>query len=291
MPSAAFLPLLTRIAESLERIAPPPADPAVLEDERSDIFLWQGTTANLQPLKAMQTVPLSLLKGIDQQMQKVLANTRFFAQGLAANNVMLWGARGMGKSSLVKACLLRVNEEQRKAGQPPLALIEIPRDDLHTLPQLLALLRCSTRRVILFCDDLSFEAQDADYKSLKSILDGGIAGRPEHVLVYATSNRRHLMPRHMIDNEAGDAINPGEAIEEKLSLSDRFGLWIGLYGATQEHYLSIIDAYAAERHLPIAQEDLHRRALQWAIQRGSRSGRVAAQFITALAAELATAQR
>ncbi|MCX5615478.1 ATP-binding protein [Bombella sp. TMW 2.2559] len=291
MPTTAIIPLLTRIADSLERMAPPPADPAMLDDLTQDTFLWQGTDGRLLPIPRMQAVPLDLLKGIDRQIKQVMGNTRFFAHGLAANNVMLWGARGMGKSSLVKACLMAVNGEQRSRNQPPLALIEIPRDDLSTLPQLLALLRRSTRRVILFCDDLSFETQDADYKSLKSVLDGGIAGRPDNVLVYATSNRRHLMPQTMIENESGDAINPGEAIEEKVSLSDRFGLWIGLYGASQPHYLSIIDAYAADRKLPIAKEELHRRALQWSIQRGSRSGRVASQFITALSAELAEEAR
>ena len=291
MPTTAIIPLLTRIADSLERMAPPPTDPTILDDFTQDAFLWQGADGRLLPIPQMQAVPLNLLKGIDRQIRQVMGNTRFFAHGLAANNVMLWGARGMGKSSLVKACLLAVNEEQRKDGQPPLALIEIPRDDLSTLPQLLALLRRSARRVILFCDDLSFETQDTDYKSLKSILDGGIAGRPDNVLVYATSNRRHLMPQNMIENEAGDAINPGEAIEEKVSLSDRFGLWIGLYGASQPHYLSIIDAYAADRKLPIAKDELHRRALQWSIQRGSRSGRVASQFITALSAELAEETR
>ncbi|MBA5725238.1 ATP-binding protein [Bombella favorum] len=291
MPTTAILPLLTRIADSLERMAPPPADPTIVDDPTQDAFLWQGADGRLLPIPQMQAVPLDLLKGIDRQIKQVMGNTRFFAHGLAANNVMLWGARGMGKSSLVKACLLAINEEQRKNGQPPLALIEIPRDDLNTLPQLLALLRRSTRRVILFCDDLSFETQDADYKSLKSVLDGGIAGRPDNVLVYATSNRRHLMPQNMIENESGDAIHPGEAIEEKVSLSDRFGLWIGLYGASQPHYLSIIDAYAADRKLPIAKDELHRRALQWSIQRGSRSGRVASQFITALSAELAEETR
>ncbi|OOL18462.1 ATPase AAA [Bombella intestini] len=291
MPTTAIIPLLTRIANSLERMAPPPADPSIVDDLTQDAFLWQGADGRLLPIPQMQAVPLDLLKGIDRQIRQVMGNTRFFAHGLAANNVMLWGARGMGKSSLVKACLLAINEEQRKNGQPPLALIEIPRDDLNTLPQLLALLRRSTRRVILFCDDLSFETQDADYKSLKSVLDGGIAGRPDNVLVYATSNRRHLMPQNMIENESGNAINPGEAIEEKVSLSDRFGLWIGLYGASQPHYLSIIDAYAADRKLPIAKDELHRRALQWSIQRGSRSGRVASQFITALSAELAEGTR
>lgn len=286
MPSNTLLPVLTRIAESLERLAPPPLDASILDDTSQDAFLWQGANNTLLPISNIHAVPLTLLKGIDHQAEKLLSNTRFFARGLEANNAMLWGARGMGKSSLVKACLISVNEEQRAHNEPPLALIEIPRDDLSTLPRLLALLRQSKRRVILFCDDLSFETQDADYKSLKSILDGGIAGRPDNVVVYATSNRRHLMPRNIIENEAGDAINPGEAIEEKVSLSDRFGLWIGLYGASQDHYLSIIEAYAKDRQLAINEEELRRRALQWAMQRGSRSGRVAAQFITTLTAEL-----
>lgn len=281
-----LLPILTRIAESLERLAPPPADPSLLADPKNDAFLWQEALGTLTPIPKMQAPSLSLLRGIHAQKERVLANTRYFARGLDANNVMLWGARGMGKSSLVKATLAAINHEQREQGNMPLALIEIPRDELRSLPKLLSLLRQSDRRFILFCDDLSFESQDADYKSLKSVLDGGIAGRPENVILYATSNRRHLMPRHMIENESGDAINPAEAIEEKVSLSDRFGLWIGLYGASQNDYLAIIDAYAAEAQLPISHDELHRRALQWAITRGSRSGRVAVQFITALKAEL-----
>ncbi|MXV44077.1 DUF815 domain-containing protein [Saccharibacter sp. 17.LH.SD] len=281
-----ILPVLNRIADSLERIAPPAIDATLLDDDSIDAFLWQGTQKNLLPIRTIQAVPLSLLKGIQHQAQKVMANTRYFAQGHAANNVMLWGARGMGKSSLVKAAILEVNKEQRAHHKTPLALIEVPRDDLRSLPHLLSLLRQTKRRAVLFCDDLSFETQDSDYKSLKSVLDGGIAGRPDNVVVYATSNRRHLMPRHIIENEAGDAINPGEAIEEKVSLSDRFGLWIGLYGASQDDYLTIIQGYADAYQLPIAHEELRRRALQWAITRGSRSGRVAMQFITTLKAEL-----
>lgn len=281
-----LLPVLTRIAESLERLAPPPADASILADADVDAFLWQEALGTLTPIPDMQAPALSLLRGIDAQKGRILANTRYFARGLDANNVMLWGARGMGKSSLVKASLAAVNQEQREQRKSPLALIEIPRDELRSLPKLLSLLRQSDRRFILFCDDLSFETQDADYKSLKSVLDGGVAGRPNNVIIYATSNRRHLMPRHMIENESGDAINPAEAIEEKVSLSDRFGLWIGLYGASQNDYLAIIEAYAAERTLPISDDELRRRALQWAITRGSRSGRVAVQFITALTAEL-----
>lgn len=283
---SSLLPTLTRIAESLERLAPPPTNPSILTDPSVDAFLWQEALGTLCPIPHMRAQPLALLRGIENQKERVMANTRYFARGLDANNVMLWGARGMGKSSLVKASIAAVNAELRADSKAPLALIEIPRHELRSLPKLLALLRQSSRRFILFCDDLSFEEQDADYKSLKSVLDGGIAGRPDNVIIYATSNRRHLMPRRMIDNESGDAINPSEAIEEKVSLSDRFGLWIGLYGASQNDYLAIIDAYAKERALPIDKKDLHRRALQWAMTRGSRSGRVAIQFITALSAEL-----
>lgn len=286
MSSSELIPILTRIANSLDRLAPPPADASVLTDIDVDAFLWQETLGILTPIPHMQAPSLMLLSGIDTQKKRVMDNTLYFSRGLEANNVMLWGARGMGKSSLVKATVAAINQEQRAQGKLPLALIEIPRDELRSLPKLLALLRQTQRRIILFCDDLSFETQDADYKSLKSVLDGGIAGRPDNVLIYATSNRRHLMPRHMIENESGDAINPAEAIEEKVSLSDRFGLWIGLYGASQNDYLTIVRAYAAERQLVISDDKLRQRALQWAMTRGSRSGRVAVQFITALSAEL-----
>ncbi|GBR50030.1 ATP-dependent protease subunit [Neokomagataea thailandica NBRC 106555] len=286
MTDPALLHVLTRIADSLERMSPKPASADVLD--QADVHYWDGANETLHPVHTPSGVPLRLLKGLDRQIAPVLSNTRHFARGFNANNVMLWGARGMGKSSLVKATLAAVNEEQRARHEPALALIEIPRDALASLPRLLALLRQTKRRCILFCDDLSFESQDADYKSLKSVLDGGVAGRPDNVVLYATSNRRHLMPRDMIENETGSAINPSEAIEEKVSLSDRFGLWIGLYGATQDDYLAIIYAYAEERKLTISNDDLRRRALQWAMTRGSRSGRVAAQFIDNLEAELAT---
>lgn len=284
MTDPALLNALTRIADSLDRMAPKPASAEALD--QADVHYWDGTTETLHPITHPSGVPLHLLRGLDRQIAPVLTNTRHFARGFTANNVMLWGARGMGKSSLVKAALTTINAEQRERGEAPLALIEVPRDALASLPRLLALLRQTQRRCILFCDDLSFESQDADYKSLKSVLDGGVAGRPENVLLYATSNRRHLMPRDMIENETGSAINPSEAIEEKVSLSDRFGLWIGLYGATQDDYLTIVNAYAADRKLSIKAEELRRRALQWAMARGSRSGRVAAQFIDDLSAEL-----
>ncbi|QHI95326.1 DUF815 domain-containing protein [Aristophania vespae] len=286
MSQSDLLPILNRIADSLERLAPPQQDANLLESYDIDAFLWQGAISTLLPVPKVQSVPLSHLCGIQRQRDIVLRNTQQFAQGLEANNVMLWGARGMGKSSLVKACTLEVNKTQRSKNLPPLALIEIPRDELSTLPKLLAILRQSSRRVILFCDDLSFESQDADYKSLKSVLDGGIAGRPDNVVVYATSNRKHLMPRDMIENETGSSINPGEAIEEKVSLSDRFGLWIGLYSASQDDYLAIVKTYASAQSLPIDEETLTKKALQWSLARGSRSGRVAAQFITALSSEL-----
>ncbi|CAI9119438.1 ATP-binding protein [Brytella acorum] len=277
---APLLEHLSRIASALERIAPPLPDARTLES--CDAFVWQGQTGTLSPVSHVAGVELALLRGVERQSRLVLENTRHFARGLPANNVMLWGARGMGKSSLVKAAHAHVNAESPGA----LVLIEIPRDDLSTLPRLLTLLRSQKRRCIVFCDDLSFESQDADYKSLKSVLDGGIMGRPENVIFYATSNRRHLMPRDASENETGNAINPHEAVEEKVSLSDRFGLWIGIHGANQDMYLSMVEAYAKARDLPISEETLRRRALQWAMERGSRSGRVAAQFIDGLSAEL-----
>ncbi|WP_336760382.1 ATP-binding protein [Asaia sp. VD9] len=278
---ATFLEKLDRIVCALERLAPAPAIPASLESH--DAFLWQGASASLRGVEKVQGVNLSLLRGIDRQARLVLENTRHFAAGRSGNNVMLWGARGMGKSSLVKACFAEANRAHPHA----LVLIEIQRDDLSTLPRLLDMLRAQPRRCIVFCDDLSFETQDADYKSLKSVLDGGIMGRPENVLFYATSNRRHLMPRDMMENESGSAINPQEAVEEKVSLSDRFGLWIGVHGCNQETYLAIVDGYAADRRLDIPRESLHRHALEWAMERGGRSGRVAAQFIDHLSATLA----
>lgn len=279
-------PLLARIAEALERLSPPAPDAASLDE--ADAFLWNGAARALSAVPRVAGVDAAMLRGVDRQRELLLGNTRRFARGLPANNVMLWGARGMGKSSLVKAAHRAVNAERPRA----LALIEIARDELSSLALLLDLLRrAASRRVIVFCDDLSFDASSAqdgaDYKALKSVLDGGIAGRPENVLFYATSNRRHLMPRDMIDNERATAINPGEAIEEKVSLSDRFGLSLGFHNCDQDTFLAMVDSYADARHLPIDRARLHAEAREWSITRGGRSGRIAAQFIDDLAGRLA----
>jgi hypothetical protein len=225
-----------------------------------------------------------LLKAIESQRDILLANTERFAKALPANNALLWGARGMGKSSLVKAVHAELN--RRRKGEARLVLIEVHREDIASLPQLLRLLRATRRRFLLYCDDLSFDKDDTSYKSLKAALEGGIEGRPDNVLFYATSNRRHLMPRDLVDNERGTAINPGEAVEEKVSLSDRFGLWLGFHNCGQDEYLAMVEGYAGHYKLKLGQEDLHRRALAWAIGRGNRSGRVAWQFIQELAGEL-----
>ena len=272
--------LLARIAEALERLSPPP--PMLGELDEATAYVWHPELGRLAPVAQVAHVDLSLLRGIERQRDLVLENTRRFARGLPANNVMLWGARGMGKSSLVKAVHHAVNA----TAEPSLLLVEIQRDDLATLPTLLGLLRASTRRFLVFCDDLSFEREDADYKALKSVLDGGIQGRPANVLFTATSNRRHLMPRDMIENERATAINPNEATEEKVSLSDRFGLWIGFHNCDQATYLAMVDGYAADRRLLIAPESLHAAANEWSITRGGRSGRVAWQFIEDLTAKL-----
>ena len=227
-------------------------------------------------------VDIALLKGVDRQKTILLENTLRFARGLPANNVMLWGARGMGKSSLVKAAHAAANAENPGV----LALIEIHREEIRTLPDLLNVLRAQPRRCLILCDDLSFEKEDADYKALKSVLDGGIEGRPENVLFYATSNRRHLMPRDMIENERSTAINPSEATEEKVSLSDRFGLWLGFHNCDQATYFAMIDGYAAQLRLPIEPDALHAEAVEWSVTRGARSGRVAWQFIQDLAGRL-----
>ncbi len=270
--------LLARIADALERLAPPPPAPPDLG--AADAFVWHPDGARLSPVHTVARVDLSLLVGVDRQKQILLDNTTRFTQGTPANNAMLWGARGMGKSSLVKAA---------HAAQPPgtLVLIEIHREDIRTLPDLLNILRAQPRRCLILCDDLSFEKEDADYKALKSVLDGGIEGRPAHVLFYATSNRRHLMPRDMIDNERATAINPGEATEEKVSLSDRFGLWIGFHGCNQDDYFAMVDGYAHALALPVAPDALRAQAAEWSITRGGRSGRVAWQFIQDLAGRLA----
>ncbi len=272
--------LLERIARALERLSPTP--PAAPHWQAAEGFVWEPGQRSLVPLAHVARVPLSLLKGIDRQRDQLLANTRRFSQGLPANNALLWGARGTGKSALVKAVHAAIAAES----ETPLKLIEIHREDIATLGHLLSLIAAAPVRTILFCDDLSFDANDAAYRSLKTVLEGGIAGRPDNVVFYATSNRRHLMPREMIENERSTAIHPDEAIEEKISLSDRFGLWLGFHNVSQADYLTIVAGYAAHFGLKIAPEDLQRRALEWSLTRGSRSGRVAWQFIEDLAGEL-----
>ena len=271
--------LLRRIADALDRLAPaPPAAPAM---DAADAFVWHAD-GRLEPVARVSRLPLDLLKGIERQRDTLVENTRRFAAGLPANNALLWGARGTGKSSLIKAVHAAVKAE----AEYPLALVEIHREDVASLPVLLALLRGAGHRSILFCDDLSFDADDTSYKSLKAVLEGGIEGRPDNVVFYATSNRRHLMPRSMIENERSTAINPSEAVEEKVSLSDRFGLWLGFHNADQETYLAIVDGYAAHFGLTIEQAALHAQANEWSVTRGARSGRVAWQFIQDLAGRL-----
>lgn len=280
---------LDRIAAALERLAPPPPAPPRFAD--ADAFVWHAATLAFQPVPAVNRVPLSLLKGIDGAARQLLDNTRRFAEGLPANNALLWGARGMGKSSLVKAAHAEVQAglaTRKGAGRAAggLKLVEIHREDIATLPAALTMLREAPHRFIVFCDDLSFDRDDTSYKSLKAVLEGGIEGRPPNVLFYATSNRRHLMPRDMVDNERSTAINPSEAVEEKVSLSDRFGLWLGFHNCSQDEYLAMVEGYAAHFGLPIAREELIREALEWSVTRGGRSGRVAWQFTQDLAGRL-----
>ena len=250
----------------------------------SDAYVWEAADAELLPVPRVSAVPLALLKGVDFNRDTLMENTRRFAEGLPANNALLWGARGMGKSSLVKAVHAEVNRKRK--GVKRLALVEIPREDIATLPQLLRRLRRLKRNFLLYCDDLSFDGNDGSYKSLKAALEGGIEGRPANVLFYASSNRRHLMPRDMMENERSTAINPSEAVEEKVSLSDRFGLWLGFHNCDQDSYLSIVNGYAKHYGLRIAPDDLQARALSWSAGRGARSGRVAWQFIQDLAGEM-----
>lgn len=280
--------LLARIAAALERLAP--ASPGVVSLGRADAFVWHADTRTLVPVDTVNRVDLALLKGIDRQRDLLLANTRRFARGYSANNALLWGARGMGKSSLIKAVHGAVNRELRPQGKnkaAALALIEIHREDIAGLPDLLAALRRQNRRALVFCDDLSFDGQDATFKSLKAALEGGIEGRPENVLFYATSNRRHLMPREAIENERSTALNPAEVVDEKVSLSDRFGLWLGFHACDQETFFAIVEGYAGHMKLKIGRDELRARANEWSVTRGARSGRVAWQFIQDLAGELA----
>lgn len=254
----------------------------------AEAFVWQSDRNWLQPVASVNRVSMPLLKGIDRVRDILHENTDRFAKGVGANNALLWGARGMGKSSLVKAVHKAVSDDNPTV---LLKLIEVHREEINSLPVLLNLLRGREERFILFCDDLSFDNDDTSYKSLKAALDGGIEGRPENLVLYATSNRRHLLPRDMIENERSTAINPAEAVEEKVSLSDRFGLWLGFHKCSQDDYLSMIDGYVAHFKLDYPEEALHREALEWATTRGSRSGRVAWQFIQDLAGRLGSVVR
>lgn len=274
-----LVPMLTRMAEALERIAPSYQFPDNLEDAQG--YIWEAQLRKLQKIEEIERLPLSCLEGIEQQKQQLLENSRAFAKGLRANNALLWGARGTGKSSLLKAVHGALLSEGLDC-----AIVEVQREDIQDLPYIMQVLKQSNRRFILFCDDLAFEEADSSYKSLKAVLEGGLSGRPDNIVFYATSNRRHLMPRQMIDNERGSAINPSEAIEEKISLSDRFGLWIGFHSVDQETYLTMIETYVAFYKLPVEFEQVKSEALTWCIGRGHRSGRTAYQFIIHLAGKL-----
>jgi hypothetical protein len=280
---AALLDRLERLAAALEHMAPPAA-PAI-DFDAAEAFIWQADPEGFVAVPKVNRVALSLLKGLEDTRDQLMANTERFARGLPANNALLWGARGMGKSSLVKAAHAEVAAKARR-GKGGLKLVEIHREDIASLPRCLGHFRVSPHRFIVFCDDLSFDADDTSYKSLKAVLDGGIEGRPENVVFYATSNRRHLMPRDMMENERSTAINPSEAVEEKVSLSDRFGLWLGFHNCNQEQYLDMVRGYAAHYGLALADDKLKAQALEWQMTRGARSGRVAWQFIQDLAGRL-----
>jgi uncharacterized protein len=277
-----------RIARALEAIVAhlskttPASDPADPFDG-ADAFVWHPN-GRLAPVPRVSRVELGLLKGIERMRDILIENTERFSDGLPANNALLWGARGMGKSSLVKAAHANINVDRKPADR--LKLIEIHREDIESLPQLMDILRSSPFRFIVFCDDLSFDGNDASYKSLKAVLDGGIEGRPDNVILYATSNRRHLLAREMIENERSTAINPGEAVEEKVSLSDRFGLWLGFHRCSQDEYLAMVKGYCSHFGIDIADAELEREALEWSTTRGSRSGRVAWQFTQEVAGRL-----
>ncbi len=278
--------LLLRIADALERLAPPRAPD--WDENAADAFVWHAEPAPgwLEAVPQVNAVTIDLLQGVDRVRDILLDNTTRFARGLPANNALLWGARGMGKSSLVKAAIGAINGKKTPGKVGALALVEIHREDIPSLPMLLKLLRRSKRRFVLFCDDLSFDAEDQHYKSLKAVLDGGIEGRPDNVILYATSNRRHLLPRDMMENERSTAINPHEAVEEKVSLSDRFGLWLGFHSCSQEDFFAMLDGYCKAYGLKIDQKQLRAEAVEWSMTRGARSGRVAWQFIQDLAGRL-----
>ncbi|UWQ52543.1 ATP-binding protein [Leisingera caerulea] len=275
---------LTRIAEALERMSPAPLETP--DFDAASAFVWHVGPERLEAVEQVNRVDLDLLVGINRSRDTLLENTRRFAQGFAANNALLWGARGMGKSSLVKAV-----HGALAGDHPDLKLVELQREDLPSVARLLNHLRGSEHRFILFCDDLSFSHDDQHYKSLKAVLDGGIEGRPENVVFYATSNRRHLMPRDMIENERSSAINPSEAVEEKVSLSDRFGLWLGFHPCDQDEYLAMIAGYCAAYGVKVDAEELRAEAVEWQATRGARSGRVAWQFFTDLAGRHGVALR
>ena len=277
MKNDSLKPVLERIANALERLAP---ETSIVEQKMdSTAYVWDKELNHLKAIKNISRLDLTLLKGLEQQTQILYDNTKQFAQGLPANNALLWGARGTGKSSLIKAIHGNINENTKFS----IILVEIFREDINSLPALLDRLKNNKKRFILFCDDLSFEDKDTEFKSLKAVLEGGIEGRPENVIFYATSNRRHLMPRDMIENERSSAIHTSESVEEKVSLSDRFGLWLGFHPINQETYFEIVDSYAKKYNLAIDNTDLKSQALEWSMTRGSRSGRVAWQFIQDLA--------
>jgi len=270
---------IARLSRAVESLAPPPQTQN--DFNAAECFVWKPETRHLAPVARPNRIRIDLIKGVDHVRDILVDNTRRFAQGLPANNVLLWGARGMGKSSLVKSAHASLAAEAGTIA--PLKLIEIHREDINSLPELMAILRQAKPRFILFCDDLSFDHDDTAYKSLKAALDGGIEGRPENVVLYATSNRRHLLPRDMIENERSTAINPSETVEEKVSLSDRFGLWLGFHKCNQDEYLEMISGYAEHFDLNINPDELRAQALEWSTTRGARSGRVAWQFIQDLA--------
>ena len=282
---AALNEKLDRLIEAVSRLAPPQVQETDLDT--ADCFVWQADPGYLEPVRKVNRVDIDLIRGVDRVRDILVDNTERFAAGFAANNVLLWGARGMGKSSLVKAAHASINAAGR--GERPLKLIEIHREDIDTLPKLMTLLKAAPYRFILFCDDLSFDHDDTSYKSLKAALEGGVEGRPANVIFYATSNRRHLLPRDMIDNERSTAINPSEAVEEKVSLSDRFGLWLGFHKCSQDDYLDMVSGYVRHYGLAVDAETLRAEALEWATTRGSRSGRVAWQFTQDLAGRLGKA--
>ena len=273
--------LLSRIAAALERMAPP--RPRTPDLSGCSAFVWHASPPELEPVPRVNRVEISLLKGIDLTRDILIENTERFAKGLPANNALLWGARGMGKSSLVKAAHHQI--DQATGGK--LKLVEIHREDIESLPVLMNIIRRAPEfRFIVYCDDLSFDADDTSYKALKAALDGGIEGRPDNMLFYATSNRRHLLPRDMIENERSTAINPSEAVQEKVSLSDRFGLWLGFHNCSQDEFLEMVEGYARHFGLKVSPEELRAGAIEWQATRGSRSGRVAWQYIQDLAGRL-----